>query len=157
MLYMQHILPWANCLVYNKSVDTWVTGKYKLCCLRGARADVALRLHPRDNINPLCNITCVYQLFICQLFICLANYSEIQPLKCHCYDSETRRHSLSIDLHTRVHLTELHVNFCPIGSHLEIKTYNIWQLSQLCRATWSIFCSLESLKGERFEAVKQLK
>ena len=31
MLHMQHILPQARCLVYNKSVDTWVTGKHKLC------------------------------------------------------------------------------------------------------------------------------
>ena len=64
MLHMQHILPWARCLAYNKSVDTWVTGKHKLCC---PWADVALGLCPRDNINPLCNISCVYQLPMYQL------------------------------------------------------------------------------------------
>ena len=38
-------------------------GKHVRC----PRADVALGLRPRDIINPLCNITCVYQLPMCQL------------------------------------------------------------------------------------------
>ena len=37
--------------IYNKSVDTWVTGKHKLCC---PWADVAFQLCPHDNIKPLC-------------------------------------------------------------------------------------------------------
>ena len=64
MLHMQRILPYARCIAHNKSVDTWASGKHKLCC---PRADVALGLHPRDNIKPLCNIACVHQLPMYQL------------------------------------------------------------------------------------------
>ena len=52
MLHMQRILPQARCIAHNKSVDTWASGKHKLCC---PRADVALGLRPGDNIKPLCN------------------------------------------------------------------------------------------------------
>ena len=43
---------------YNKSVDSYVPGNLLYC----PWADVALSLLPRDNTNPLHNITCVYQL-----------------------------------------------------------------------------------------------
>ena len=56
---LHDILPLARCKVYDKSVDTWAIGKHKLFY---PWADVALRLCPHDNIKPLCNITCVYQL-----------------------------------------------------------------------------------------------
>ena len=96
MLHIQHILPWARCLAYNKSVDTWVTGKHKLCC---PWADVALGLCPRDNINPLCNITCVYQLPMYQLlllpypYVCIRSSTLIEqyerinkhPSECSAY------------------------------------------------------------------------
>ena len=47
------------------------TGKHKLYC---PRADVALGLRLRDNIKPLCNITCVYQLPMYQLLLVPMQY-----------------------------------------------------------------------------------
>ena len=38
-------------------------------------------------------------------------------------DIETRRYSLSIDLHIQVHLIEAHIKFCQPGNQVEIKTY----------------------------------
>ena len=53
------------------------------------------------------------------------NYSQVELLKYHRYDIETREHSLAIDPLTRVHLTEPHINFCPVGSLVGIETYDI--------------------------------
>ena len=55
------------------------------------------------------------------------NYSQVEILKCHRYDIyvEARGHSLAIDLHTRVHFTEVHVSFCPVGSLVGIETYDV--------------------------------
>ena len=49
---------------------------------------------------------CVYQT---------NNYSQVELLKCHRYDMETKGHSLVIDLHRRVHLTEPHISFCLVN------------------------------------------
>ena len=52
-------------------------------------------------------------------------YSQIQLLKCHHYNIETRRYSSAINLNMRVHLTEMHVSFCLVGTHVGIEVYDI--------------------------------
>ena len=49
--------------------------------------------------------------------------SQAQLLKCHHHYIETLRYSSVINLHTRVHLTEVHVKFCQAGSQVGIETY----------------------------------
>ena len=51
------------------------------------------------------------------------NQNQVQLLKCHCYNTETRGYSSAINLHMQVHSTEAH-KFCQAGSLVEIETYN---------------------------------
>ena len=50
--------------------------------------------------------------------------------------------------HMQVQLTEVHISFCQVGSQIGIELYDIRWLSRHCRAKRSVFCSLESLKGQ---------
>ena len=69
---------------------------------------------------------CIEQTNLVSLFdTSIVGLSQVELLKCYRYDIETGEYSLIIDLHTRVLLTEPHVNFCPVGSLVGIETYDI--------------------------------